>query len=205
MGDGRRLGPESLPELESKLGELASVMLDSRRILISEGDSGTLAASADPLANSGTAAKAAPLAKSGPQPSPEPDSSHKPPPSPKPARPSKGSPSLKSIIGPKVHFGTDESGKGDYFGPLVVAGVYCDEEIAEAFLKVGVKDSKRLSDNQNLAKANRIKEILGPGRYNVHVLLPSDYNRLYNSLRNLNKILAGAHAKVIGALLDAVD
>src|SRR5437667_11265289 len=42
------------------------------------------------------------------------------------------------------HFGVDESGKGDFFGPLVIAGVYVDREIARRLLDAGVQDSKRI-------------------------------------------------------------
>ena len=42
------------------------------------------------------------------------------------------------------HIGTDESGKGDFFGPLVIAGVLVDEKNAQHFLNLGIKDSKKL-------------------------------------------------------------
>lgn len=41
------------------------------------------------------------------------------------------------------HIGTDESGKGDFFGPLVIAGVLVDEKNAEYFHELGIKDSKK--------------------------------------------------------------
>lgn len=47
------------------------------------------------------------------------------------------------------HIGTDESGKGDFFGPLVIAGVLVDEKNAQHFLNLGIKDSKKLSDKKN--------------------------------------------------------
>src|SRR5207302_8301287 len=43
------------------------------------------------------------------------------------------------------HFGVDESGKGDFFGPLVIAGVYVDRGIARNLIDAGVQDSKRSS------------------------------------------------------------
>ena len=43
------------------------------------------------------------------------------------------------------HFGIDESGKGDFFGPLVIAGVYVNRVSARKFLEAGVQDSKRIS------------------------------------------------------------
>src|SRR4029079_2214246 len=74
------------------------------------------------------------------------------------------------------HFGVDESGKGDFFGPLVIAGVYVDREIARKFLDAGIQDSKRIgSDNRirDLAKIIRTTPgsvantvAIGPERYN---------------------------------------
>jgi ribonuclease HIII len=106
---------------------------------------------------------------------------------------------------PKIHVGTDESGKGDYFGPLVVAGVYCDEAIEKALLSMGVKDSKMSSDYQNLALAEEIAALLGPPRYEIDVVAPSRYNVLYDGAGNLNKLLADRHALVIDALLSKVE
>jgi len=54
--------------------------------------------------------------------------------------------------------GSDESGKGDYFGPLVVAGVVVDDTIVPLLVELGVKDSKRLSDNSVKELAARIKK-----------------------------------------------
>src|SRR3954471_4991004 len=57
------------------------------------------------------------------------------------------------------HFGIDESGKGDFFGPLVIAGVYVDAGIARKFLDGGVQDSKRIgSDSRIHALANEIRK-----------------------------------------------
>ena len=47
-----------------------------------------------------------------------------------------------------AHIGTDESGKGDFFGPLVIAGVLVDEKNAQYFHELGIKDSKKLSDKK---------------------------------------------------------
>jgi ribonuclease HIII len=102
---------------------------------------------------------------------------------------------------PKAHIGSDESGKGDFFGPLVVAGVYCDEEAGRALERIGVRDSKLSSDDENLSMADQIKSALGPERFEIRVLPPLRYNRLYDErLNNLNKILARLHAEVIAEL-----
>lgn len=48
------------------------------------------------------------------------------------------------------HLGVDESGKGDFFGPLVVAGVFVDSPIAKQLLALGVVDSKRISSDRRI-------------------------------------------------------
>ena len=67
----------------------------------------------------------------------------------------------------KAHGGSDESGKGDYFGPLVVACCYVDESIAEELRTMGVKDCKQMSDKSVLAVGSKIRPLLGPQRWAV--------------------------------------
>jgi len=98
--------------------------------------------------------------------------------------------------------GTDESGKGDYFGPLVVAGFFCPEGQDEALRELGVRDSKRLSDN----RVREVAETLKTGYVHAVVAIgPERYNALYRSFRNLNKLLAWGHARAIENILAAVD
>ena len=60
------------------------------------------------------------------------------------------------------HFGIDESGKGDFFGPLVIAGVYVDAGIARHLIDAGVQDSKRIgSDAKIRALASIIRALPG--------------------------------------------
>ena len=97
--------------------------------------------------------------------------------------------------------GVDESGKGDFFGPLVVAGVYVNEPIARALHELGVKDSKAITTDKKIATlAKGIRETPGC----VHSVVPignATYNRLHQNMRNVNKILAWGHARVIENLL----
>jgi ribonuclease HIII len=90
------------------------------------------------------------------------------------------------------HIGVDESGKGDFFGPLVVAGCYVGpEHLAELD---GVTDSKKLTDAKATSLAKNIR------RYCPHyelVIMPARYNELYAEIKNLNRLLEWAHAKVI--------
>lgn len=99
------------------------------------------------------------------------------------------------------HFGVDESGKGDFFGPLVIAGVFVDRSIARHLLDNGVMDSKRItSDARIRALADTIRET--PGIVcDVVSLGPEKYNALYDKFRNLNRLLAWGHARVIENLL----
>jgi ribonuclease HIII len=104
--------------------------------------------------------------------------------------------------------GTDESGKGDYFGPLVSAAVYVDEMSAKDLFACGVKDSKMLSDLQNLELSKTIAEIC-KGQFVIIEIKPERYNILYNQFRkeekNLNILLAWEHAKAIEELLLKVN
>lgn len=99
------------------------------------------------------------------------------------------------------HFGIDESGKGDYFGPLVIAGVYTDAEITKHLMKAGIMDSKRISSADKIRKlAAIIRETPGIA-FHIITLPPLRYNELYSEFRNLNRMLAWAHVSVIEKLL----
>lgn len=101
--------------------------------------------------------------------------------------------------------GTDEAGKGDYFGSLAVAGVYVNSEIRQILHTLGVRDGKRLSDLQVKKLAQEIWKQCGDCISLVE-LEPSEYNEEYHTLRkngqNLNNLLASLHAKVILKLLN---
>ena len=104
------------------------------------------------------------------------------------------------------HIGTDEAGKGDYFGPLVSAAVYVDGEVATKLRQLGVRDSKTLSDKRVRALAKEIRE-LADGKFVVTPINPRKYNELYEQFRregkNLNSLLAWGHGRSIDNLLNA--
>lgn len=95
------------------------------------------------------------------------------------------------------HFGIDESGKGDYFGPLVIAGAYTDAAVARALKAAGVMDSKRISSAKRIRElAAKIRGIPGIAT-SVVAIGPERYNQMFGSFGNLNRLLAWGHAKVI--------
>lgn len=94
--------------------------------------------------------------------------------------------------------GIDEAGKGDFFGPLCIAGVQAGPDTIKKFLQIGVKDSKRLSDSTIFKLATQIKEI---APFYVVPISPAKYNQLYDSFKNLNKLLAWGHATAIEQLV----
>lgn len=99
------------------------------------------------------------------------------------------------------HFGVDESGKGDFFGPLVIAGVYVDRGIARKFLEAGVQDSKRISSDARIhSLAQSIRQTVGD-LFEVILIGPEKYNELYEKFGNLNSLLGWGHARVIENLL----
>lgn len=102
------------------------------------------------------------------------------------------------------HFGIDESGKGDYFGPLVIAGVFCEGDSAMALAKMGCTDSKVIKSEVKMAElARKITQTPGVA-YEVVCIGPARYNELYTKMANLNKLLAWGHARVIASLHEKV-
>jgi len=111
----------------------------------------------------------------------------------------------ETILNPELvapHAGSDESGKGDYFGPLVVCCAYTDEALSAEMQKLGVKDCKQMSDKSVLTVGARLRSLLGPSGYAVVKLGPAAYNRLYAKIKNINRMLAWAHGTAIEELLE---
>jgi ribonuclease HIII len=107
-----------------------------------------------------------------------------------------------TMLEPRI--GVDESGKGDFFGPLVVAGVYVNEVAAKNLMEIGVRDSKLIkSDARIAAMAKEIRAIPGC-KYNLVPIGPQRYNELHAKMRNVNDILGWGHARVIENLLAQV-
>jgi ribonuclease HIII len=103
------------------------------------------------------------------------------------------------------HIGTDEAGKGDFFGPLVTAGVYVDERVAKLLRALSVRDSKMVGDKELRVLAGNIRDVVEEPKRAVIVLAPTRYNELYRQMRsegkNLNALLAWTHTRVIEDLI----
>ncbi len=98
--------------------------------------------------------------------------------------------------------GTDESGKGDFFGPLVVAAVYVKPEGAAELTAAGIRDCKTMTDSAVLLRAGHIE------RSTINAIVtvkPSRYNSLYEEMGNLNRMLAWCHARAIEDILEKVE
>lgn len=106
-----------------------------------------------------------------------------------------------STVGQIGQIGIDESGKGDYFGPLVIAGVYVSQEQEEVLRVAGVRDSKAVTDKKAAALAEQIRALCP---FTVVAIGPERYNSLHASFKNLNKLLAWGHARSIENLLEKV-
>ena len=113
----------------------------------------------------------------------------------------------EDVLNPEAnapHMGVDESGKGDFFGPLVIAAAYVDEAIAKDLKALNVRDSKTITTDkaaQDLAK--KIRARLGE-KFVVVSIGPAAYNRLYATMGSVNRILAWGHARAIENLLEKV-
>ena len=113
----------------------------------------------------------------------------------------------EDVLNPEAnapHMGVDESGKGDFFGPLVIAAAYVDETIAKDLKAMNVRDSKTITTDkaaQDLAK--KIRTRLGD-KFVVVSISPAAYNRLYATMGSVNRILAWGHARAIENLLEKV-
>lgn len=101
------------------------------------------------------------------------------------------------------HFGIDESGKGDYFGPLVIAGAYTDAIIARRLIESGIMDSKRVTSPTRIRQLAAIIKATPGCTTAVICIGPERYNSMHASFKNLNRLLAWGHARAIESLVAA--
>lgn len=102
--------------------------------------------------------------------------------------------------------GTDEAGKGDYFGPLVVAGVrVLGEEAARGLREAGARDSKTLSVMGARAMALKVLDAVGEENTRVVTLGPAEYEARRVAAGNINKLLGEINVQVLSELKDGVE
>ena len=113
----------------------------------------------------------------------------------------------EQVLDPQLtsaHMGIDESGKGDFFGPLVIAAAYVDEQLAPEFQKLNVRDSKTITSDRVAEQMGAdLRRLLG-SRCSIIAIGPRAYNRLYAGFRNVNRLLAWGHARAIENLLAVI-
>jgi ribonuclease HIII len=110
----------------------------------------------------------------------------------------------EEVLNPEIllpRLGVDESGKGDFFGPLCIAGVYVNGDIVKLLKEAGVKDSKQIGSDR---KIRELAEVIRDTEGCVSTVVPignEAYNRLYTKMRSVNAMLAWGHARVIENLM----
>lgn len=97
--------------------------------------------------------------------------------------------------------GIDESGKGDFFGPLVIAGFLLTPDIEPLLRELGVKDSKQIKNDVLIQKIANTLIARVPKQCKVITLMPETYNRLVGRMGTVNRLLAWGHASVLEELL----
>lgn len=170
--DDEIINLNDITQVENRIGEIASAIMDGYRILVKNGYS-----ESEMLLNKGNdiAQEHVKLNTSSMLP--------------------------KTIPIMEKRIGTDESGKGDYFGPLVIAGVLLNKTDERRLMSIGVQDSKKNSDAKNREIAAQIRELLGDEKCKIVFILPEKYNELYGKMKNLNLLLAWGHARAIENIL----
>lgn len=111
----------------------------------------------------------------------------------------------EDVLDPKLfapHMGSDESGKGDIFGPLITVAVFIDETSGKQLADLGIRDSKTIADSKIVTLAAAARKILGRKNCAFVLLRPQTYNRVYGKINNLNRLLAWCHARAIETLAE---
>lgn len=93
--------------------------------------------------------------------------------------------------------GSDEVGTGDYFGPIVVTASYVDIKDKFKLEELGIKDSKKLTDEKILSIAPTLINLIP---HTTFILTPKEYNE--KGITNMNKVKAILHNKVLYSLIN---
>lgn len=110
---------------------------------------------------------------------------------------------VKEFVDPKIYYantiGSDEVGTGDYFGPIVVTATYITKDDIPFLEELGVKDSKKLTDDKIL---EIVPKIIKKIPYECIILSNKEYNENYNADMNMNKVKAVLHNKVLSKMVN---
>jgi len=110
----------------------------------------------------------------------------------------------EAVLNPDLllpRIGVDESGKGDFFGPLCIAGVYVNESVVRAWKNSGIRDSKNISSDKKISDLAKLIRKTSGCVVDTVTIGNEAYNRLYARMKNVNAILAWGHARVIENLM----
>lgn len=105
-----------------------------------------------------------------------------------------------SLVDPRI--GVDESGKGDFFGPLCVAAVYVNASVLEAWKSAGIRDSKTVGSDAAIARLDAVIRATPGCQVSVIAIGNEAYNRLHARHGSVNTVLAWGHARAIENLLE---
>lgn len=105
-----------------------------------------------------------------------------------------------SLLDPRI--GVDESGKGDFFGPLCIAAVYVNAAVLEAWKTMGIRDSKSVGSDAQIIRLNRVIRETPGCQVSVIAIGNEAYNRLHTRHGSVNTVLAWGHARAIENLLE---
>lgn len=114
----------------------------------------------------------------------------------------------EAVLNPELLFprlGVDESGKGDFFGPLSIAGAYVNESVVHAWQDAGIRDSKNISSDKRIAELAKLIRTTSGCVCDVVTIGNEAYNRLHATMGSVNAVLAWGHARVIENLMGRRD
>lgn len=103
------------------------------------------------------------------------------------------------LLDPRI--GVDESGKGDFFGPLCIAGVYMNESMVQPWKDAGIRDSKNVTSDKKISDLAEVIRKTPGCVVNTVTIGNQRYNGMHAGMGSVNKILAWGHAQVIENLL----
>ncbi len=109
------------------------------------------------------------------------------------------------FIEPESYIGTFESGKGDYFGPLIVCGVYLNKNTSNELKKLKVKETKDFTEEQFIKLAEKIKQVIGNDAFHIFTLYPQEYNNKHIEYKNIHNLLGLGHSTVIKEITKNID